>query len=191
MMTTKKNRWQSIHTPVGMFDNVAVFDMTDITLKCSYPRNFHQNARWFRHSTICCPWPHRKTPLYMTNYWNNTSQVPTNTKILLNAETLWKNTILSIVGLFGAPHSRFYDPQIFNEITSTGQKGLEFISSVCKKDGHTLIAGDTDSTFIQIPFKEAEEYAKHLNKCLEDFSKQETSPVSIPKIRKILYSHYF
>lgn len=159
--------------PVGIFDNVGVYDMTRYYPEMLVSRNLS-------------PEPHEGIGLVPSltlelidkriEYDRMLKKFTPGTDDYNNAykrRQVLKDTIQSIVGYFGAPHSRVFDPDIFNAVTTMGQRGLEFISEICKKDGYTFLMGDTDSCAIQIPFEKSKEYEEYLNKCLEDFVKQE------------------
>ena len=157
--------------PVGIFDDVGVYDMTRY-----YPE--------IMISKKLSPDPDNILPEFVEKElvekrleYDALLKKQTPGSELYNdthkRRQVVKDTIQSVVGYFGAPHSRVFDYEIFNAVTTTGQKGLNFIKDICEKDGHKFLYGDTDSTIIQISRDEAFDYVDRLNSALEDFVKEE------------------
>jgi len=159
--------------PVGIWDDIGNFDMTRY-----YPEMLI--------SMKLSPEPHKdigeipKLALELIKkrleYDNKLSKLIPGTpehKNLKRRRLAVKDAVQTIVGYFGDPKSRLFDPDIFNKVTTTGQKGLLFLADICKEDGHKFVYGDTDSTLIQIPLEKAHKYVHKLNNSLKDFCKKE------------------
>lgn len=56
----------------------------------------------------------------------------------------------SLYGVLGAPHSRFFNPDIAQAITGTGQWILRTTRDHLESCGHTVLYGDTDSVFVRL-----------------------------------------
>lgn len=71
-----------------------------------------------------------------------------------NTDTLqsaYKTILNSVYGVMGYPKFRLYDVDIAKSITSMGRKMIKMIRSECEDNGlGVLIAGDTDSCFLQV-----------------------------------------
>ena len=64
----------------------------------------------------------------------------------------YKIIINSAYGIFGNPGFRYYDPDKAHFITSTGQNILrEIMRYVEDEIGYSVVYGDTDSVFVQLP----------------------------------------
>jgi DNA polymerase-2 len=61
----------------------------------------------------------------------------------------------SMFGIFAAPSCRFFSPDLANAITSFGQQTLAWTCEAFAAEGLSVIYGDTDSVFVQLPDGEA------------------------------------
>ncbi len=57
----------------------------------------------------------------------------------------------SMFGIFAAPACRFFSPDLANAITTFGQQTLAWTCESFEGEGMSVIYGDTDSVFIQLP----------------------------------------
>jgi DNA polymerase-2 len=57
----------------------------------------------------------------------------------------------SMFGIFAAPACRFFSPELANAITHFGQQTLAWTSEAFEEEGVSVIYGDTDSVFVQLP----------------------------------------
>ena len=160
--------------PVGIFENVGNFDMTRY-----YPEMLI--------SMNLSPEPHGKelglVPEFTLEMIKKRIEYDNKMKLLTPGSAEYndlkprkqtvKDVIQTVVGYFGAPESRVFDPEIFNKVTTMGQRGLLFLQDVCKRDNYKFIYGDTDSSLFQLPLKEALTYSDKLNQELIKFGKQE------------------
>ncbi|MFL2936891.1 MAG: DNA polymerase II [Myxococcota bacterium] len=63
----------------------------------------------------------------------------------------------SMFGIFAAPSCRFFSPDLANAITSFGQQTLAWTCEAFAAEGVSVIYGDTDSVFVQLPDGEADQ----------------------------------
>jgi DNA polymerase-2 len=66
----------------------------------------------------------------------------------------------SFFGVLATPNCRFFNLDIANAITHTGQELIKLTSEKIEKKGYPVIYGDTDSIFMQTNAKTCEEAAK-------------------------------
>lgn len=162
--------------PWGVFENLAVFDMSRY-----YPEMLiSQNLS---------PEPHARNELGITpqmtlhlieerlKYDRQLAKLDPGTKAWKELK-FQRNSVKfvteSIIGYFGSEPSRVYNLDIFNAVTMMGQRGLLFLQKVCNKDGNKVIYGDTDGLSVQTPsVKYSIEYVDTLNNYLKDFCKEE------------------
>lgn len=163
--------------PWGIFDNLAVFDMSRY-----YPEMLiSQNLS---------PEPHARgelgiTPKMLLDLINVRLRYDRQLAKLDPGTPEWKelkfqrNSVKfvteSVIGYFGSESSRICDIDgIFNPVTTMGQRGLLFLRKVCNKDNNKVIYGDTDGLSVQTPSVEyAIKYVDTLNNYLKDFCKEE------------------
>jgi len=55
------------------------------------------------------------------------------------------------------------DPAVGAAITSTGRESINLLMAEAERQGHTVLAGHTDSCYIQAPFDEMDGIVEHLN----------------------------
>lgn len=79
----------------------------------------------------------------------------------------------SVIGYFGSPRSRLYNPRIFQKVTITGQKGVKCLKEYGEKLGYKVVYGDTDGIFVKVGIEESKELGSKLNERLKEFSKKE------------------
>lgn len=70
-------------------------------------------------------------------------------------------------GITGTPFSRFFDPQTFEGITTTGQYLIRMVDAATAEASLRVIGGDSDSIFAQkpaeMPFPEVDEFVARVN----------------------------
>ncbi len=57
----------------------------------------------------------------------------------------------SMFGIFAAPACRFFSPELANAITAFGQQTLAWTCEYFESEGLSVLYGDTDSVFVQLP----------------------------------------
>lgn len=57
----------------------------------------------------------------------------------------------SLYGVLGSTGCRFYDPRLSSSITLRGHEIMQTTKTLIENKGYTVIYGDTDSTFVQLP----------------------------------------
>jgi DNA polymerase II len=83
-----------------------------------------------------------------------------------------KTVMASFIGGLGNPSCRFFNPNLGNAITKTGQFLIKQTAELIEKKGHKVIYSDTDSIFIDSKLKskeEAEKLGKKLEKQINTF----------------------
>ncbi len=164
-----------ITPPVGLFENQAVFDMTRYYPEMLIALNLSPEPHGdeLGEAPKLCLYlidARLKYDKLLNGYTPGTEE---HDLVSLSRKTI-KFATETVIGYFGAEGSRLFEPEkIYNKVTTMGQRGLGFISGVCKKDGYSLTYGDTDGLFIGIPLAKAKAYVDVLNETLKEFGKQE------------------
>lgn len=89
-------------------------------------------------------------------------------------ETIYAIKIImnSFYGVLGNPACRFFNPEISNAITYTGQEIIQLTTKKVQELGYEVIYGDTDSIFVVSGAKDVEEtrkIGKKIQKYINDF----------------------
>lgn len=79
----------------------------------------------------------------------------------------------AVIGYFGSLRSRLYNPKLFDEVTTTGRKGLMFLKKATEGMGFKVLYTDTDGLMIQVPRERAKELVLKLNEALKEFCASE------------------
>lgn len=92
-------------------------------------------------------------------------------------ETIYGIKIImnSFYGVLGNPACRFYNPEISNAITHTGQQIIKLTTKKVEEMGYEVIYGDTDSVFINTKAADeegAEKIGKKIQKHINEFYNQ-------------------
>lgn len=59
------------------------------------------------------------------------------------------------------------DPDVGGAITSMGRKAIDTLASKAEEKGYKVLAGHTDSSYIQVPFDEVDALIEHLNETIQ------------------------
>jgi len=176
----KKEKYQGAEVlipPVGLFDWVAVFDM----------------SRYYPNIMIA----YNLTP----EPTNGKGIVPKLAEKLLNKRQEYddllkelepgsdkykrikamrdviKFLVNSLYGYFGSSKTRLYDKRIASKVTEVGRKGLLFLKDELEKDGIRVLYADTDGLFIQT--RNPEELEPTLNELVKEFCEKEGIPKNL------------
>lgn len=79
----------------------------------------------------------------------------------------------AVIGYFGSLRSRLYNPELFNEVTTTGQRGLMFLKKTTEELGFKVLYTDTDGLTVKVPRERAKELLLRLNEALKQFCANE------------------
>lgn len=79
----------------------------------------------------------------------------------------------SVIGYFGSPSSRLYDPKIYEKVIEVGRRGLLFLEKIVRKLGFEVVYYDTDGIFVRVPIEQSGRLRNKLNSAMEDFCKKE------------------
>ena len=165
-----------LEPPFGIFENVGVFDMSRY-----YPEMLiSQNLS---------PEPHKNDELGIVpkltleliekrlEYDRKLNKLTPGTPawdLLKSRRNSVKYVTESVIGYFGSEQSRVFDLNVFNSITTMGQRGLVFIQNLMNGEGHEVLYGDTDGLSITMPnVTVAIEKVNYLNESLKEFCRQE------------------
>jgi len=163
-----------IQPPKGVFEGVAVFDM----------------SRYYPNIIIAydiSPEPHPKEqkgiiPQMVKGLLAEREKYEAELKKLTpgsdeynrmkNKRNAVKYIAESVFGYLGSTSSRLYSKENFEKITGTGREGLLYLKKVLEEWGYRTLYADTDGIFVQVPFEEVFDIEKRLNQALVDFCKQ-------------------
>jgi len=84
-----------------------------------------------------------------------------------------KYLLNAVYGYFGSPSSRLYVKSLAEKVTEVGRKGLRFIIEKAKERGLKPIYADTDSIMIRVDPEEAPKLEEELNNMLKEFCERE------------------
>ncbi|MGV8141891.1 MAG: DNA polymerase II, partial [Candidatus Woesearchaeota archaeon] len=97
-------------------------------------------------------------------------------------ETIYALKIImnSFYGVLGNPACRFFNPEMSNAITSTGQEIIKLTTKKVQELGYDVIYGDTDSIFVVTGAKDADDARKigkkiqrYVNEFYDEYIKKE------------------
>jgi len=173
--------------PKGIFDGVAVFDM----------------SRYYPNIIIAYNLTVEKTdgvgivPQLCIDLLNEREKIEAELKKLTpgtkeydslkDKRNAIKYLINSIYGYFGHMKSRLYNVNIAAKITEVGREGLLYLKDVSEKLGYRVLYSDTDSVFIQVPLEKVKELEQILNDSLVDFCKMKNMKTTL----KLKCDRYF
>ena len=75
-----------------------------------------------------------------------------------------KRVMASFYGMTASAHWGWADFDIAGAITACGRQAIKFLLEESENQGYSALYGHTDSAFVQVPFDEAQDLAKHLTK---------------------------
>lgn len=75
-----------------------------------------------------------------------------------------KRVMASFYGMVTDPHWGWNDYAIGKAITACGRQAIMFLMEESENQGYNAVYGHTDSAFVQVPFDEAEDLARHLTR---------------------------
>jgi len=155
--------------PTGIFDNVAVFDMSRYypNIIIAYNLTVEKTNELGIVPQLCIDLMNEREKLEAelkkltpgTKEYEEMKDKRNAVKYLLN----------SIYGYFGSRKSRLYNLDIASKVTEVGREGLLYLKGISEKLGHKVLYADTDSVFIQTPFEQVKELEGKLNDSLKDF----------------------
>ncbi len=79
----------------------------------------------------------------------------------------------AVIGYFGSLRSRLYNPELFDEVTTTGRRGLAFLKKATEGLGFKVLYTDTDGLAVRVPKEHAKELGIKLNESLKEFCTNE------------------
>ncbi len=85
-----------------------------------------------------------------------------------NADQAIKIMMNAFFGVLGAASCRFFDPAIANAITGFGQQTLHWTRDAFEETGHSVLYGDTDSVFVQLPEDESPDASRARSEALRE-----------------------
>jgi len=118
-------------------------------------------------------------PKVITDVWHQRDEAK---KRKDTPETIYALKIImnSFYGVLGNPSCRFFNPEISNAITYTGQEIIKLTTKKVEELGYNVIYGDTDSIFvvsgadnIEDTRKIGKKIQKHINEFYDDYIKKE------------------
>jgi DNA polymerase I len=174
--TEKKIGGKVMTPPFGVFQNVGVFDMSRYYPEMLVAQNLS-------------PEPHARNELGIIpqltlllietrlRYDRELKKLTPGTEEY-EANKFRRNSVKyvteAIIGSFGSESARLFDLEIFNSVTTMGQRGISFLKKVCDREGNTVLYYDTDGISIKIAsIKKAIENVDKLNNSLKDFCRAE------------------
>lgn len=157
----------------GIYDNVIVLDFKSLypSLMCTFnidPLSYLGNKK--QKDSITNPY---KTyfkkqqgilPKILQDLWVARDKIKKQKDKI--ASFAIKTTMASFIGVLGNPYCRFFNPDLGNSITHSGQFFIKHTESFLQKKGYNIIYADTDSLFI-VPKVESSKEAEKLGKKLE------------------------
>jgi len=83
-----------------------------------------------------------------------------------------KFLVNAIYGYTGYEKSRIFDVSLASTVTAVGREGLLWVRSLAEDLGYNTLYGDTDSIMIQVPFEEAGKLVDYLNEEVRKYFKE-------------------
>lgn len=181
---------------LGMKENVVVFDLTalypmcmmtmnaspetkDPNGKCHSPNGVHFRCEpdGLTRSIVAEMMAERdKKKAEMKKYLSDSNEY----KTLDMQQKVLKIIMNTYYGVSGYVRFRLHDRDIASAVTSTGREILEHTRKIIEEDGHKVLYGDTDSSFVQFPanisqeelIEMARDIEKKLNESYPRFAKE-------------------
>lgn len=158
----------------GLYDDVYVFDMSKYYPNIVISRNLTPERTGGELGMV------PKLCLELLDerkrYDKVLSETPIDTPEYHNAKRKRDNVKFigeAVIGYFGSLKSRLYNPDLFDEVTTTGQRGLKFLKEATEKMGFKVLYTDTDGLVVKVPKERAKELLLRLNESLKQFCASE------------------
>lgn len=105
--------------------------------------------------------------------WNKRKYYKSKEHYDFNKQYSYKVLVNAFYGYFGYPGSRLYDIGVVASIPLMGQKAIHWTADLLKDYKYNIIAGDTDSVYVEVKDKEdAKKITKLVNDSLDEFVQQ-------------------
>lgn len=166
-----------LEPPVGIFENVAVFDMARYypnimisfnispdTLDPNGDIKYPGTGVAFRSDRVGLIPELVRTWLQLREELEKAGE-----KAKAQAVKFLAN---SVYGVFAHERFRLYDVRLASTVTAIGREGILYTKKLAEGKGFKVLYGDTDSIMIQVPFDKAEELVKYLNEEIEKYFRQ-------------------
>lgn len=79
----------------------------------------------------------------------------------------------SVIGYFGSPRCRLFNPRVFNAVTETAQEGLLVLEETAKKLGFRVLYYDTDGIYVEMGEGDTGKLASELTDSMAKWCKKE------------------
>jgi len=176
-----------LEPPAGIYENVAVFDMTtyypSIIISFNISPDTLSPDGEIRYGDVAF----RKSPTgllpelckrflslrksiedEMTKY----DQASPEYQQLKTKRDAVKYLVNAIYGYTAFERSRIFDVRLASTITAIGREGLLKTKELASAKGYNVLYGDTDSIMIQVPYDDAEELMHYLNREITAYFKE-------------------
>jgi DNA polymerase I len=171
----------------GLYENVAVFDMTtyypSIILSFNISPDTLSDDGEIRYGSVAF----RKEPLGLLpelcrrflqlrrqlddELAKLTPGTPQYDMLKVKRDAL-KFLVNAVYGYTGFDKSRIYDVRLASTVSAVGREGLLKAKELAEMMGYRVLAGDTDSIMVQVPFERAEELVSYLNEGVRKYFKE-------------------
>jgi DNA polymerase I len=172
--------------PAGIYENVAVFDMTTYYPSIIISFNIspdtispdgeikYGNVAFKRTPGLLPELCKRFLALRKLIETEMTKYDPNSPKYheLKTKRDAVKYLVNAIYGYTAFEKSRIFDIRLASTITAIGREGLIKTKELASAKGYNVLYGDTDSVMIQVPFDKAQELIEYLNEEIRKYFKE-------------------